>query len=260
MSIKPLKHLGQNFLTDKNISAKIAASLDAPQDGRVIEIGPGEGAMTEFLFQKYPAMTALEVDERAVEHLNRRFPSLDVKNKDILKTDWNNLLGEADEKAWVIGNLPYYITSPILFSVLDNYRRFEQAVFMVQKEVAERICSSAGTKAYGILSVQTQFLAKATMLFTVPRHVFRPVPGVDSAVIKITMNDSAPVCSPKALKTVVRTAFNQRRKKLRNALAPITGKQAISEFDLTRRAEELSVQEFADLTILLQQRGMIQQD
>jgi len=208
---------------------KIAAAVEAPADAPVVEIGPGTGALTEELVQHYSDLTAIEVDERAVEHLRKTLPGLDVWHRDVLEVDWAALAEEKGAPLWIIGNLPYYITSPILFSLLDARQHLRRAVVMMQKEVAERLVAVPRTKAYGILSVQLQLLARPTLLFDVSRHVFHPKPDVTSAVVALDF-DAAPLgVSVEQLRQTVRTAFNQRRKTLRNSLKPITSQTGHDE-------------------------------
>lgn len=255
MSIKPKKSLGQNFLSDPNIIRKIIQIISCPDDCKVIEIGPGTGALTKDLIQKYTHFTAIEIDQRAYEFLRREYPDLDIRNQDVLKIDWNDVL-KSQEKACVVGNLPYYITSQILFQILDNRKHFQQAILMVQKEVAQRIVAAEGSKEYGILSVQTQLMCDVKYEFTVSRNVFYPTPKVDSAVISLAFNKPALNCSDKNLKIVVRSAFSQRRKKLRNAMASIIPADTAMPFNLDRRAEELSPDEFEEMTVWLEESGI----
>jgi 16S rRNA (adenine1518-N6/adenine1519-N6)-dimethyltransferase len=256
MSISPKKSLGQHFLTDKNIITKIVQSVEMGDGGRVIEIGPGTGALTGQLFAKYPKLEAIEIDPRSVEFLNEQYPGLVIQQMDVLKTDWESI-GSSVGIISVVGNLPYYITSPILFSVLDNRGLFKEAVFMMQKEVAERLVAIPRTKAYGILSVQTQIWSDVEYLFTVSRHVFNPKPNVESAVVKLKFDKPVPEVDPVKLKLVIRTAFNQRRKTLSNAIktllhdqmTDVDSRHQFSEkWQLNRRAEELTPQEFVELT------------
>ena len=250
MSIRPKKSLGQNFLRDPNTIRKIAASVGAPEGAAVVEIGPGTGALTEELLRHHPDLTAVEVDERAIEHLRALLPALDVRLGDVLETDWAALAEERGEKLWVVGNLPYYITSPILFSLLDARQHVRRAVVMMQKEVAERLVAVPSTKAYGILSVQTQLLARPSLLFEVSRHVFYPVPNVTSAVVALDFDAPEPDVDVERLRRTVRTAFNQRRKTLRNSLKPITSSTGhdVPEEIAGRRPEALAPEEFIGLT------------
>jgi 16S rRNA (adenine1518-N6/adenine1519-N6)-dimethyltransferase len=257
VSITPKKSLGQHFLTDGNIIRKIADAVHRIPNGRVVEIGPGTGAVTRELILKHPDLEVIEIDPRAIEVLKREFPSLVIHHQDVLDTQWDGFSSSIHGTISVVGNLPYYITSPILFSVLDRRELFHEAIFMMQKEVADRLVAPPGSKTYGILSVQTQLLCRPEYLFTVSRHVFNPKPNVESAVVKLHFDVPAPDCDLKNLKTVVRTAFNQRRKTLSNALKPILKEQIpdddqrevfIRDYELSRRAEVLTPQEFVGLT------------
>lgn len=248
MSIRPKKSLGQNFLRDPNTVRKIVEALEAPAGAAVVEIGPGTGAMTGELASRYPGLTALEVDARAVAHLHETLPGVDVRHADVLEVDWARLAEEKGGPLWVIGNLPYYITSPILFGLLDAGAVLARAVLMMQKEVAQRLVAVPRTKAYGILSVQTQLWSEPSLLFGVGRNVFFPKPDVESAVVRLDFGGPVPNIDREKLRTLVRAAFNQRRKTLRNALkgiAPAGG--GLPDAVAARRAEELAPEEFVSL-------------
>ncbi len=249
MSVRPKKSLGQHFLRDPNTIRKIAAAVGAPEGAPVVEIGPGTGALTEELLRHYPDLTAVEVDERAVVHLREALPGLDVRHQDVLDADWAALAEEKGGKLWIVGNLPYYITSPILFSLLDARAHLRRAVVMMQKEVAERLVAVPRTKAYGILSVQTQLLARPALLFDVSRNVFHPKPDVTSAVVALDFDAPEPGVDVERLRRTVRTAFNQRRKTLRNSLRPITSETGrdVPEDLAGRRPEALEPEEFVGL-------------
>lgn len=255
--IRPKKSLGQHFLNDQNIIAKIAESIPAGEGDRVIEIGPGTGALTEVLLQDFDDVHAVELDQRAIEVLKEKYPKLPVYHLDVLKVDWN-VLAIGKEKTHVVGNLPYYITSQILFSLLESRSLLASAILMMQKEVAERIVSDIRTKDYGILSVQTQLMSTPEILFDVSRHCFDPPPNVDSAMVKLTFDKGPLNCTDAHLKTVVRTAFNQRRKKLSNALKPIIPKEDLPEgFDYDKRPEAWTPDIYEKLTALLEERGIL---
>lgn len=256
MSIAPKKSLGQHFLVDGNIIRKIVGSL-APHPGdTVIEIGPGTGALTGSLHKLHPDMIAVEVDPRAIEVLKKEIPGLQILQKDILDLEWSTVDGlRSTDNARIsaIGNLPYYITSPILFHVLDHREHFREAVFMMQKEVAERLVAKTRTKDYGILSVQTQLLCRVELLFLVPPTVFVPPPKVDSAVVKLHFDGPPPDVELGYMKKVVRMAFNQRRKKLSNAIRELLTEEnrpRVAHW-LDKRAEELTPGEFVELCRLL---------
>lgn len=257
MNIRPKKSLGQHFLTDDNIIQKIADAIPAQKDDRVIEIGPGTGALTEALIERFDDLLVVELDERAIEVLNHKFEDLEIRHENVLYADWQSL-SIAKEKTHVVGNLPYYITSQILFSLLDNRRFLSDALLMMQKEVAERLVSDIRTKDYGILSVQTQLMCTPQILFPVSRHCFRPQPNVESAVVKLTFDKPDLQCSDQDLKKVVRTAFNQRRKKLSNALKPIVSKEKLPEgFNFDKRAEAWKPSRYEKLTARLKEDGIL---
>ena len=242
--VRPKKSLGQHFLRDPNTVRRIADAVGAPAGAPVVEIGPGTGALTGPLLERYPHLTAVEVDARAVEHLRGAYPGLDVRHQDVLEVDWAALAQAKGAELWVAGNLPYYITSPILFALLDARAHLRRAVVMMQREVAERIVARPGSKAYGILSVQLQLLARPAFLFPVSRHVFYPPPKIESAVLALDF-DAAPLpVSDAVLKRVVRTAFNQRRKQLRNSLKAVG---EVPEAWASRRPEALPPAAFVAL-------------
>jgi 16S rRNA (adenine1518-N6/adenine1519-N6)-dimethyltransferase len=248
------KSLGQHFLRDYYMIQKIADCLPAEPGERVVEIGPGDGALTEVLIKKYPNFSAIEIDQVMVGHLKESLPDLHVINQDILQTDWKELAGNGGP-IHVIGNLPYFITSQILFSLLESRKLLKTATLMMQKEVAERIVAEPRTKAYGILSVQTQLMSTPEILFDVPPQVFSPPPNVMSSVIQLTFDKPDLDCSDAHLKTVVRTAFNQRRKKLSNSLTPLETDLPDDEFDFDLRAEALEPSRYEKLTARLEQLG-----
>lgn len=252
MAVRPKKHLGQHFLIDLNVVRKIADALQAPTDASVVEIGPGEGALTGLLLDRYTNMSAVEIDDEAVVYLKSKFPGLDVLHEDVLNLNWPDVREQKGEgPLFVIGNLPYYITSPILFSLLDARQSIGRAILMMQREVAKRIVAEPGSKTYGILSVQTQLLATPKILFHVSRHVFRPKPDVESSVLALDFEHGRNLTfNVKDMRRVVRTAFNQRRKMLRNSLAGVAADvgSSIPPHFAMKRPEALSPEEFVDLT------------
>lgn len=264
MSIKPLKRFGQNFLRDPNTAIKIASALSIADGQTVVEIGPGEGALTKHLVERTPNLTVVEVDERAVDVLRDRFPSLDVRHCDVLEFNWQELAIEKGGKIAVIGNLPYNITSPILFGLLAASSSITEIVAMVQLEVAQRIVAGIRTKAYGSLSVGIQLQTHAELLFKVSRNVFHPKPNVTSAVIRLRVREDAPSqAALDRIRGVVRTAFNQRRKTLRNSISALlperSGEAAVDGTPAHifenrfagRRAEELTPADFIELSQLI---------
>ncbi len=248
--VRAKKHLGQHFLTDKNIAAKIVDSL-RPENSfsQVLEVGPGMGILSDFLLQKTGLETYLiDIDTESYEFLQKKYPALGQRliNDDFLELDFGRFSGPLG----IIGNFPYNISSQILFKVLDNRRQVVQVVGMFQKEVAERCAAKAGSKEYGILSVFLQAYYKVEYLFTVKAGVFNPPPKVLSAVIRLTRNDAEQLgCDEKLFWQVVKAGFNQRRKTLRNALSSLINKEKmVDEPALDLRAERLSVADFVNLT------------
>ena len=246
--VRPKKNLGQHFLTDQNIARKIVDSLGADVPD-VLEVGPGTGILTQFLLQR-PELNVhvIEIDSESVEYLKKHFPTLkNIYFEDFLKADISKRFPGNFK---VIGNFPYNISSQIFFRILEFRNRIPETVGMVQKEVAERIASAHGTKVYGITSVLLQAFFDIEYLFTVSENVFNPPPKVKSAVIRLKRNKVEKLpCSEELFIKVVRAAFNQRRKMLRNSLREICG-QLPAEF-AEKRPEQLSVSDFISLTGLI---------
>lgn len=247
--VRAKKYLGQHFLKDMEVARRIAGSLMLDGRTSVLEIGPGMGVLTQFLLQNpLIDLTAVELDGESVEYLHQHYPALNVIEADFLKMDLKSLF---PDKFCIIGNFPYNISSQIFFKMLDNKDSIPCLSGMIQKEVAERIAAQAGSKTYGILSVLMQAYYKIEYLFTVHEHVFDPPPKVKSAVIRFTRNDVSQIeCNEQLFKTVVKTAFNQRRKTLRNSLKPLgLGDSTIFADPLfDKRPEQLDVAAFVDLT------------
>lgn len=245
------KFLGQHFLTDADIARRIAETIDA---GRVLEIGPGMGVLTQFLLKnKQIDLTAIELDRESVVYLNEWYPELHLIEGDFLQLDLNTLYPTGEFN--VIGNYPYNISSQIFFKVLEYKDRIPVCSGMIQKEVAERIASKPGKKAYGILSVLLQAYYDIEYLFTVDEHVFNPPPKVKSAVIRLRRNERKQLdCNEELFKQVVKTAFNQRRKQMRNSLQQMVGKgnPVLEDPIFTMRPEQLSVEQFMELTNLVE--------
>lgn len=252
--VRAKKHLGQHFLTDKNIAEKIVNSLRFPHPYRqVLEVGPGMGILSDFLLQKKEFETFLiDLDTESFEFLNKKYPDLGSRliNGDFLELDFREVFAG---QFGIIGNFPYNISSQILFKVLENRDQVAEVVGMFQKEVAERCTARPGSKEYGILSVFLQAWYKVEYLFTVKAGVFNPPPKVLSAVIRLTRNDVGALdCDEKLFWQVVKTAFNQRRKTLRNALSSLIVREKMTgEPLLDLRAERLSVEDFVRLTNLI---------
>ena len=243
--VRAKKHLGQHFLKDENIAAKIAGSL-SPVTNQVLEVGPGTGVLTKYLLkQNFKKLVAVEIDRESASYLRTNYPQL---GDGLIETDFlrMSLDGIFEGQFSVIGNFPYNISSQIFFRILENHNTINEAVGMIQKEVAVRIAAPPGKKDYGILSVLLQAWYDIEYLFTVDPSVFAPPPKVQSAVIRLQRNQTTELgCDEALLKQVVKTAFNQRRKTLHNALKPLGDYNG--EF-AGKRAEQLSVQQFVFLT------------
>lgn len=252
MKVKPKKSLGQHFLTDLSIAERIAGTLDAYTGIPVVEVGPGMGVLTQFLIEKGHGVHVVELDEESVEYLHDNFPALDGR---IIAGDFLqlNLSDIYNGQFCVIGNYPYNISSQIFFKVLDYRNQIVCCSGMLQKEVAERITSGPGSKAYGILSVLLQAWYDMEYLFTVNENVFNPPPKVKSGVIRLTRNKRTSLdCDENFFKTVVKTSFGQRRKTLRNSVRSLAANPSVlSDPIFNMRPEQLSVEEFVKLTNLL---------
>lgn len=251
-TVKAKKQLGQHFLKDESIAERIAHSLTG-QSRCLLEIGPGMGVLTKYLIGdgRY-RFAAIELDRESVDYLAVHYPDLRVIEGDFLRLDLSSLFGAAElaDGISIIGNFPYNISSQILFRVFEHRDMVPEVVGMFQKEVAERVAAAPGSKTYGILSVLLSAFYDIEYLFTVHEHVFNPPPKVKSAVIRLKRNDVGRLdCDEKFFVQVVKTAFNQRRKTLRNALKPLNcSLEAIDETILAKRAEQLSVADFVGIT------------
>ena len=279
------KFLGQHFLTDLTVARRIAETItpphfvlrtttgrpieqsSSPAQGRekairVIEVGPGMGVLTQYLLKNPDIqLTAIEIDRESVAYLKEWYPELHLIEGDFLKLNLDIIYPEGEFN--VIGNYPYNISSQIFFKVLEYKDRIPVCSGMIQKEVAERIASKPGKKAYGILSVLLQAYYDIEYLFTVDEHVFNPPPKVKSAVIRMTRNKRRRLdCDEALFKTVVKTAFNQRRKQMRNSLQQLVGKgnPILEEKIFTMRPEQLSVEQFIELTHLIEKSHVGNQD
>lgn len=250
--VRPKKYLGQHFLTDENIARKIVESFSEKcTTNDILEIGPGMGVLTKYLLDEKKFQTwAIDIDKESVEFLKNKFPVFGNRliEDDFLRMDLTNYF--KDEFS-LIGNFPYNISSQILFKMIDNRKQIPLMVGMFQKEVAERLQAKTRTKDYGILSVITQAFYTVEYLFTVNEDVFNPPPKVKSAIVRLIRKNNVLDCDETLFRRVVKTAFNQRRKKLRNAISSF----GISDENLKnfvgKRAEELSVDEFVELTNII---------
>jgi 16S rRNA (adenine1518-N6/adenine1519-N6)-dimethyltransferase len=254
--VKAKKHLGQHFLNDPSVADKTAASIDLHlTEGRVLEIGPGTGILTRALLAQNPShLQMIEIDKESVQFLKKHYPDLSSQliEGDFLKLPVHELFSG---KSFILaGNFPYNISSQILFRVFENHLRIPQLVGMFQKEVAERICASPGNKTYGILSVLLGIYYHAEYLFTVNANAFSPPPKVMSGVLKLTRNDRSEIgVTDHFFKNVVKTAFNQRRKTLRNSLKSLLPAEYPEDLGevLSKRPEQLSPEEFLKLATRL---------
>lgn len=245
--VKAKKFLGQHFLTDERIAERIVESLST-ETNHVLEIGPGMGVLTKYLIKKDELdFHVVEIDRESVAYLHDHYPTLDVIEGDFLQYDLTSLFHDSFS---IIGNFPYNISSQILFKVFDNRDRVSEVVGMFQKEVAERVAAGPGSKTYGILSVLLSAFYNIEYLFTVNENVFNPPPKVKSAVIRLRRNDVKSLeCDEKLFVQVVKAGFNQRRKTLRNALRQLNlPLDRINEETLAKRAEQLSVAQFIEIT------------
>jgi 16S rRNA (adenine1518-N6/adenine1519-N6)-dimethyltransferase len=277
-NVRPSKSLGQNFLADANIINKIMESADINKNDLVIEIGPGLGSMTTEICKRAGKVVAVEIDTKLIPILTSYlspYENIEIINNDILKTDinkdiiekYNSQCNDTDEcekyTVKIVSNLPYYITTPIIMKILEEGVNAELMIFMVQLEVAERMCADPGGKDYGALSVAVRYYAEPEKLFDVSPHCFIPQPGVYSSVVRLSIREKPLVAADRKIffKTV-KAAFSQRRKTLLNALSN-SGVFNKSKEDIRKilismglsenvRGEELSIEQFSELTVLLQ--------
>lgn len=260
------KSLGQNFITDKHVIEQIVEGAGPSEKDLVIEIGPGIGVLTAEAAQQAAKVIAIEIDSKLIPILGEtlaEYDNVEVINQDILKTDLNGIIDEQRQlgnftgDVKIIGNLPYYITTPIIMHILENSIHAESITVMMQKEVADRIKASPGNKTYGAISAAVQYYCEVEQVISVPKEVFVPRPKVDSAVLKLTIRKETPVdlIDEKAFFACVKAGFGQRRKTLLNSLTGTYGLskdeiRAILEkagIDPVRRAETLDMNEFADI-------------
>lgn len=254
--VRPKKALGQHFLTDEPTARRIADTIAPPSGLPVLEVGPGMGVLTKYLLADGHDLKVAEIDGESIEYLRRNYPELNTGGRlldaDFLKLDLNTVFG--GREMCVIGNYPYNISSQIFFHILDYRDTVTLCSGMLQREVAERLAAPAGTKARGILSVLLQAWYDVEYLFTVPPGVFNPPPKVQSGVIVMRRNGCRDLgCDEKRFKTVVKTAFGQRRKTLRNSVRPLLSPGAPLPDSplLAMRPEQLSVDDFVRLTLML---------
>ena len=240
------RRLGQHFLVRQSVLERIAAAVAPEPTGRIVEIGPGKGALTEHLLPLTRQLIAIEIDQVLAHYLRAKFrerETLSIVESDVLKIDlaqWGPVV--------IAGNLPYYISSPIFEKVLHLGPLLQRAVFLVQKEVAKRAAADPGSRDYGYLSVQTQFLAQTELLFEGPAAAFRPPPKVESAVVRLTPRAVLPAPDTAAFLEFASRCFQHKRKTLRNNLLPYYGKAALDALaETTKRGEQLGIEELVKL-------------
>lgn len=249
------KHLGQNFLSDRSILCSIIDAAGLSPEDTVVEIGPGPGSLTRLLAEKVQRLVAIELDRELYERLKGDF--IAYRNVEIIHGDALGFPFEGIGTFKVVANIPYYITTPIIFRLLEAKQTLQSMTLTVQKEVAERIVAGAGGRDYGILSIMIQYVARPEIKFIIPKEAFRPVPKVDSAVVhmKILDKPAVTVRNEQLFFSLIRTAFAQRRKTLSNSLKGFRGniKEVLRSIgvDPSRRAETLSMEEFALLAEVL---------
>ena len=249
MTVRPKKHLGQHFLWDKNIAQKIVDSFKPAPSDRVLEIGPGKGILTSYLLEYFDdRLYAVEIDKESASYLLKEYPELEkyLIEKDFLKLDLDAYF---KRDVSIIGNFPYNISSQIFFKILENRNKVPFVVGMVQKEVADRLVASPGTKTYGILSVLLQAYYEIDIIFQVGPKSFSPPPKVNSAVIRFKRNEvQSLVCDEKMFFSIVKQSFNQRRKIIRNSLKSFLLNLNAKDERFQKRPEQLSVHDFVELT------------
>ena len=252
--LRPKKSLGQNFLRDENICRNIIAAIHPQPSDLLLEIGPGEGALTKYLVPAVERLIVVDVDERVVLRMRKLFPGLDVVHDDFLEVDLEEIARTHGKALRVVGNIPYNITSPILFHILDHRSVVLDATLMVQKEVAQRLVAHPRTKDYGILSVFFQLFADVELLSDVSRNAFYPKPDVTSSIIHLRLlrKPRFEMVNERVFRSMVRSIFGKRRKMLRGSLKYFCDEKGYTipdaEFDLTKRPEELSINELVHLS------------
>ena len=254
--IKPLKRFGQNYINDQNILNNIVKEINPGINDNLLEIGPGLGSLTEKLITYIPSLTAVEIDKRVIENLSNKFPQINLINDDFLNLDLQELITNSQNKLRIIGNIPYNLTSSIIFKMIENNSIISDSVIMVQSEVARRMVAQKGTKEYGILSILLNYFSEIKHCFRVSPNVFYPKPKVFSSVIHIffrKLNESKE--EQRLFIKIVKAAFGNRRKTLKNSFENSLSSVGLenidfesSGIDLSLRAEQLSIDEFKNLT------------
>jgi 16S rRNA (adenine1518-N6/adenine1519-N6)-dimethyltransferase len=251
-NVKPLKRFGQNYLRDKNIIKKIVEKLNPKSDDTIVEIGPGHGAVTELIYGKIKNFVAVEIDKRVIGDLQKRFPGMQIIQSDFLKVDIDSLGIIPKNKIRIIGNIPYNLTSSIIFKLIRNSELIDDAVLMVQYEVSKRFTADKGTKEYGILTVLLSYFTNTELCFKVSPNAFYPKPKVTSAVVHLRLkNLDITKENREMFISIVKASFGNRRKTLKNSLSNSIFKSlnfSHSGIDLSRRAEQLDIEDFIKLS------------
>ena len=253
--VTALKSYGQHFLNDQKVLERISVLVkNYYTEEKIMEIGPGMGALTDFLLKEFDHVTCVEVDNRCVEHLNKKYEArksqIEIIEADFLKL---NLKETLQSPTAIVGNFPYNISSQIVFSILDNYEQVPFMVGMFQKEMGHRIASPEGSKEYGVISVFAQLLYDVTMEFDIPPESFSPPPKVMSSIISMRRKEVINLDFDfKLFRNIVKAGFNQRRKMLRNGLSGIASKELLQQDIFQKRPEQLSVQDFINLTKMIE--------
>ncbi len=262
-NLRPLKRFGQNYLTDNNILKKIAEEISTKPEDKIIEIGPGHGALTKYLIEKNTNLTAVEIDKRVIDELTMQFPNLNLIQTDFLDFDLQDFYNQSKRKLRIAGNIPYNLTSPIVFKLIESNQFVEDAVLMVQLEVAKRMTAKKGTKDYGILAVLLSHFTQTKICFKVSPNVFYPKPKVESAVVHMFFKDDVLAGEKKKIFVhLIKAAFGKRRKTLKNSLGSsifASVNFSGSNVDLSKRAEQLDIDDFVELTNYLIENSNIKE-
>jgi len=248
MVLRARKRFGQNFLVDHGMIQKIIGSIDIKRDDHIVEIGPGRGALTQPLSESRCDLTLIEIDRDLAAELSARFPDAKLINQDVMKIDFNTFADNSPIR--IIGNLPYNISTPLLFKLFDSGEHIQDMYFMLQREVVDRMTAAPSTKAYGRLSVMTQLHCETDKLFEVPPQAFSPRPKVQSAVIRLTPNRKATDVDRKLLEGILIQAFSMRRKTIRNALRKFLTVEELESLHLDPqlRPENLTIADYLSCT------------
>lgn len=255
-SIKALKRYGQNFLVDENIINKIVESFSPEEDDFVVEIGPGQGAITKSLFNKCSNFKAIEIDNRAIAKLKERIPKIEVINSDVLNVNFKELFRAKEKKIRIIGNIPYNITTDLINNLIENRKTISDAYFMLQFEAAKRLTANIGEKDYNALTILTRCFTNYKILFKVSPNSFLPKPNVNSAFVKFDFNKEVDdSIDDKVLINLVKTLFFSRRKTLKNSMQNSIFRNidfSKLDIDFSLRAEKLDVSDFIKITKYIQ--------